>query len=195
MPSKTWFAEQRQLAAQWAQQHLDAGFVILDGETTGTRYDDEFVQIGILSSAGEILLDTLIKPTKAIDPGAERVHGLTANMLADAPGFPELYDQVRAILADQQVIAYNADFDSRILIQTIKRYGKEYIPGPPWDCAMLAYARFNGKWNTQYNNFKWIKLTDACSLEGITVSGAHSATGDCLMTLKVMQAMAATLEA
>lgn len=194
MPGKAWFEAQRRAAAQWAHNLLDRGFVILDSETTGTRHNDEFVQIGVISSDGEVLLDTLIKPTKAVDPGATRVHGLTADRLVDAPGFPAIYQQLHNLLADRQIVAYNADFDERILVQALDRYGHDLIPGPRWECAMLGYARYHGRWNPRYNNFTWVKLTDACRMEGIAIAGAHSAAGDCLMTLRVMQAMAAALE-
>lgn len=167
--------------------------MILDGETTGTEADDEFVQIGIISSAGEILLDTLIKPTKAIHPGAARVHGITPDMLAGAPTFPAIFPQLRTMLAGQQVIAYNVDFDARILAQAGTRYRLDEIATSPWQCAMKQYARYYGQWNPKYNSFKWVKLTEACALEGITVTGAHTAAGDCLLTLKIIQNMAAAL--
>ena len=39
-------------------------YVILDTETTGLGDNDVIVQLGILDLNGNVLLDTLIKPTK-----------------------------------------------------------------------------------------------------------------------------------
>ena len=194
MVSRAWLQQQQDQAAQWARDLLNTEFVILDGETTGLESDDEFVQIGVISSAGEVLIDTLIKPTKTINPGAARVHGISAKMVAGADGFPAIFPQLRDMLEGQQVVAYNVDFDARILAQTCDRYDLDEIATPPWQCAMKQYARYHGLWNRKYNSFKWVRLTEASAIEDITVQGAHTAAGDCLMTLKIMQAMAASLE-
>jgi DNA polymerase-3 subunit epsilon len=192
MVSRTWLYQQRQEAAAWAHDLLKTDFVILDSETTGLDADDEFVQIGVINSAGEILLDTLIKPTKAISSGAASVHGLSAAMLVDAPGFPAIFPKLRDLIEGRQVVAYNVAFDARILAQACYRYRLDEIASPPWHCAMKQYARYYGQWNPKYNSFKWVRLTEACLIEGIAVEGAHSAAGDCLMTLKIIQNMART---
>jgi DNA polymerase-3 subunit epsilon len=194
MISPGWLQQERANAARWARDLLQTEFVILDGETTGLDADDEFVQIGVISSTGEVLLDTLIKPTKAISPGAAGIHGITAAMVADALAFPAIFPQLRALLAHRQIVAYNVDFDARILAQTCYRYRLDEIVTPPWQCAMQQYARYHGHWNAQYRSFKWVRLTDACAIEGIAALGAHSAAGDCLMTLKLIQIMAGASE-
>jgi DNA polymerase-3 subunit epsilon len=194
MISPGWLQQERANAARWARDLLQTEFVILDGETTGLDADDEFVQIGVVSSAGEVLLDTLIKPTKTISPGAARIHGITAAMVADAPDFRAIFSQLREVLERRQIVAYNVDFDARILVQTCYRYRLDEIDTPPWQCAMQQYARYHGHWNPQYRSFKWVRLTDACAIEGIAAGGAHTAAGDCLMTLKLIQTMAGSLE-
>jgi DNA polymerase III epsilon subunit-like protein len=194
MISSAWLQQERAKATRWARDLLQTEFVILDGETTGLDADDEFVQIGVISSVGEVLLDTLIKPAKAISPGAAGIHGITAAMVADAPDFPAIFPQLRALLTHRQIVAYNVDFDARILAQTCTRYRLGEIMAPSWQCAMKQYARYHGHWNPKYRSFKWVRLTDACAIEGIPALGAHTAAGDCLLTLKLIQIMADSSE-
>ena len=189
-----WLRSERRAAAAWAAALLDSGCVILDGETTGTGPRDEFVQLAAVDQSGEVLLNSLIQPTQRIDPGAARVHGLTAAHLVDAPGFPQIYPRLAALLSGRSVVIYNAAFDRRILDQACARYGLPRLRAD-WHCAMLRYAQFHGEWNYQYESFRWHKLAVACRSEGIAVSGAHAALTDCFLTLRLLETMAAWLDA
>ena len=140
-----------------------------------------------------MLLDTRIRPTRPIDPGAARVHGWTLERLADAPGFPEVYPQLAALIGSRPVVIYNADFDSRILAQACALYRLPALDGA-WHCAMRNYAAFHGTWNYDRNGFKWHKLVEACRSEHISVARAHGALADCLLTLQLVRSMAAWLE-
>ena len=62
--------------------------VFLDTETTGLDPDhDELLEIAIVDDSGEVLLDTLIKPStnNPVWPEAEAIHGIAPEMVADAP--------------------------------------------------------------------------------------------------------------
>ena len=64
-------------AREWAQWVLSTpGIVIIDTETTGIGPCDEVIELAVLDTHGRVLLDTLVRPTCPIDPGAARVHGL-----------------------------------------------------------------------------------------------------------------------
>ena len=77
----------RQTSTAWAKALLaNPDLVLLDFETTDL-YDADIVQIGVLSARGEMLLETLVKPTKPISPGATAVHGITAEDVKNAPTF------------------------------------------------------------------------------------------------------------
>lgn len=172
------------------------GFVVLDTETTGIYGDVEICQIAILSSTGETLLDTLVKPVNAIPLDAMRIHGITNEMVASAPSWLNINEQVWALLHGRTVITYNAEYDFRLIESSERLCGP--IAFSDWDtierqCAMLAYAEFYGDWNDYRGNFKWQKLTSAADDIGYALpSGidAHSALGDCMMTLAVCQHMA-----
>lgn len=191
MVKQQWLAEQRLAAAQWARRMVNSGFVILDTETTGLDPDDEIVQVCVIDDSGALLLDALVKPTKAIQPGATNVHGIRTADLADAPLFVDVYPALAAVIQDRIVIAYNEAFDRRLLTQTIRRYGQRAIRVLRWECAMKQYAQYLGRWDHRRRSFSWVRLTMACGIEKIPVDAAHSALGDCQMTLKLVARMAA----
>ena len=102
-------------AVLWAREQLSQNdWVILDTETTGL-YDAEIVEIAIIERTEETLLDTLIKPSIPIPAEVTEIHGITDEMVADAPTFPQVYPRIDAALKKKRVIIYNASFDIKIL--------------------------------------------------------------------------------
>lgn len=165
-------------------------WIILDTETTGLDDEAQAVQIGILSPSGDVLLDTLIKPTCPIPWDVSRLHGITDEMVKDAPGFISIEPKIQDITAGKTIVVYNASFDRRILQQTAKANGVKLGSMPAWVCVMEAYAQFWGvvKHNAYgRNRYQWQSLGKACQQQGIEVKDAHTAIGDCQMTLALIR--------
>ncbi len=188
MANSAWFAKERQKSIDWARELLDDDIVILDFETTGFG-DAEIVQIGAIDGGGQVLMDTLVKPTGSIPSGAARVHGITDVMVQDAPGFPELYVSLSILLAGKRVVAYNAAFEKGIMNAVCKRHRLPSMRPRELTCAMIAYARYYGTWNEKRRSFKWQSLSNACFQQGVAVKNAHTAVADCVMTLELMKKM------
>ncbi|MDE2857746.1 MAG: 3'-5' exonuclease [Chloroflexota bacterium] len=182
----------RRQAIQWAQNLLARNFYVLDTETTGLGERDEIIQIGIVDAGGNTVLDQLIKPSIPIPPGAARVHGITDGDVINSPIFSSLYIKLSSLLAGETVIAYNMDFDWRMLQQTVARYRLPDIRIGKRDCAMKQYAKFKGKRSGQGRGYVWHKLTSALAQESIAVGDAHNALGDALMTLELVRKMASS---
>lgn len=182
----------RATTQKWARDLLQLeNFYVLDTETTGAGKSDEIIQLGVVDKHGETVFDTLLKPTVAIQIGASEVNGIYAEDVADAPTFAEIYPQVLDVMKGSVLIAYNMDFDWRMLSQTSMRYRLSPLRVKNKFCAMKEYARFRGDWNSRHRQYRWHKLTNACTYEGITVKDAHNALGDVLMTLELIKKMAA----
>lgn len=186
--------EDQKDAIGWARRLVArTDWVILDVETTNSDFMAEIVQIGILSGDGDVVLDSFVKPVKPIPAAATAIHNIDDQAVAGAPTFPEIFPRIaEALSVDVNlVVAYNAAFDERMLCQECWRHDLA-MPRVSWDCAMLWYAQFWGDWHDYHQSYTWQKLTAACRQQEIVVQDAHSAIGDCKMTLALIRAMAAT---
>ncbi len=168
-------------------------WVVLDTETTGLSDKAQVCQIGVLSHEGEVLMDTLVKPTVPITYGAVRVHGITPEMIKDAPGFMDIFPELLTILQNKFVVVYNAPFDKRLLEQTYQAH----LDGRPdmaqfseelgWIDVMIPYANYFKDWNPARQSNRWQSLENACRQQGVPVVESHSAIGDCRMTLALIR--------
>lgn len=188
-------ATQRGAVSEWARAVLAAPFLILDTETTGlVAGRDEIVQIAVVNQDGEPLLDSFVRPTNLalLTPEVIRVHGITPQMVENAPPFPEVYAKLVEIVRGQRLIIFNADFDLGMLGSMSFVHRLPALEYARVECAMKKYAAWHGEWNGRYNTYRYQSLAAACAHLGIWVEErAHSAVGDCLRTLGVIRALAA----
>ena len=180
----------RQKVQQWAQDLMTRGFYVLDTETTGLGKHDEIVQIAIVDQNGETAIDELIKPTIPIPFGASKVHGIYDSDVEDARNFKDIYTELSKLLAGQVVVAYNKDFDQRMLKQSGAKYGLPEIRVNWEKCAMRQYAQYKGIKTNWKRGYKWHRLGSAVVQEGLQVIDAHNALGDARMTLALIRKMA-----
>lgn len=173
----------------WARQLFTLpDFYVIDTETTGFKKTDEVVQIGVINKNGDVVLDTLVKPTQRLSQIVIDIHGITNEMLADAPALEDLYTDLSIKLAGTPLVAYNMDFDWRLLQQTFSIRKLPMFKAGKRHCAMKQYAQFRGQRGR--NSYKWHKLGMAASYENIEVKDAHTALGDVRMTLALIEKMA-----
>ena len=79
------------------------------------------------------------------------------------------------------------------------------VEGSPWNKRshwamnlnyadiMEPYAHHWGEWSDYHGCYKWQRLTSACIQQGIEIEDAHSAIGDCRMTLALIRKLAGEL--
>lgn len=185
---------QAQICA-WAKAYLEAGgFLVLATETTGlSSARDEVIELALVHSSGAVLFSSLIGPENPQRSSlATHIHGITSEMLATAPRFPDVLPAIAAILRRyRRVLVYNADFDFRLLAATASRYGL-HVPCGSWGCLMERYAAFYGAWSNSHGSYTWQSLGDACACLGVDAPGkAHRAQVDALAALGVLRALAA----
>ncbi len=168
--------------------------LILDTETTGMDNQAEILQIAIVNLDGEELLNSLVRPSKARRwPDAQRVHGLSWPDVKNAPGINELAPQLQDLLENSLVAIYNADYDTRVLRQSIKAAQAQnrfrWLKTGNWPCVMKAYAQYYGERNYRYGGYRWQKLEKACRQQKVRVANTHDALADAQMTAALIRAI------
>jgi len=163
--------------------------VFLDTETTGLGSNAEIIDLAIVDTAGNVLVDTLIAPINPIPPETTRVHGIVDADVIDAPLWIEVYPAVAELLRDRPIVVYNAAFDRRMIAGCCAAFG---FPEEEreWHCAMVQYARFAGERSDHHRNkFRYHKLGDALATFGLP-SGSHRALSDTLACRNLVLALA-----
>lgn len=155
-------------------------WLVVDTETTGLGDEDEIVSVAVVSPAGEVLFSEIVRPTIPISRGASAVNGFTDEMVAAAPPFAAIYPRLAELLTGRRVLAYNADFDRRMLAQTCSRYGLAKI-SVDWECVMELYAAARNPLRRD-GSFTWCKLAEACEREGVKGEQFHEACADAQAT-------------
>lgn len=185
-----------ELARAW----LDAGCLVLDTETTGLDDRAEIVEIALIDTAGNPLLDTLVKPRAPIPDDATAIHGITAAHVEHAPDWRDVQPQLLDLIAGRPVAIYNAVYDVRLIHQTARAAGIDKPPisaNPTFDatithahCAMLLYAEWWGDYDDYRQSWRWQKLQTAARRHGLPAPAAHRALSDCMTTLALLQHVA-----
>lgn len=197
--------ENRRDVGEWARDVLeDEQGVILALGTTGLHDPVDIVEVVALSTAGETVFSERVRPAAyqdetitgyddagdpqierreagpvEVEDGAARMHGHTAETLAEAPTFEELYSRLREVLGDKRVVVYNEEYLKRVLSQTYSRYGLEPLP-VNIECAMTAYSRVEGQWSVAEETYYSVKLPNGDGMPG----------GNARATLELLRSLA-----
>ncbi len=144
----------------------------LDTETTGLHPPhDKLVEVAIVNEAGDIVLDTLVNPERPIGFATE-IHGISDEMVENAPTLEKLWPQIFEIIESNHVIIYNAQFDTKFFPDALNAAAKI-------SCAMLEFAPIFGQIHPGYNDYTWQKLTTAAQFIGYDwIGDPHRALAD-----------------
>ena len=75
--------------------------------------------------------------------GNIRVHGITPEMVQDAPAYSEVIDQMLEFINEDLVVAHNASFDMGVLLASAKAINKE-LPKLRYGCSLkIARKTYN----------------------------------------------------
>lgn len=158
----------------------DVDALIVDTECTGFGVEDEVIEIACISfKTGTLLYHSYFIPTVKINFFAQKVHKLSLNILRQkgAQPFKNSAEEVYNLLA-RPVIAYNAQYDKRLLAQTFNKF-KLNLPDRRWFCAMEAYTLLTGSKS---------KLENVCASFSVE-AGKHDAISDAKATRNILLKM------
>lgn len=157
--------------------------VILKTETTGIDTTAEVLELSVIDLHGQILLNTLVRPSTSISSVASRVHGITNEHVANSPTLTDVWPQLLDIIRDKIVVVYNAEYHIRMLIQSCNARGiviPERFNAKGFFCARSEYQTFAKPAQRP-------SLAAACVFEKIPVAHRKRALDDCFMTLFLIQ--------
>src|SRR4030081_2435447 len=101
--------------------------VVLDTETTGLEVEQQhrLIEIGCVELFNRRLTGRTyhqyLNPQRAIDVGAQQVHGLTREKLAREPTFLQVHPEFLEFIRDAELIIHNAPFDVAFLNAELAR--------------------------------------------------------------------------
>ncbi len=149
-------------------------FSVLDVETTGlsAKHGDRVLEIGVvqLDSAGKIktVMDTLINPGSPVK--ATGMHGITDEMVHEAPSFRDIIHHLSSILDGTIIAAHNASFDLGFLREEFRRAGTS-LPFVSPVCTLIMARKYLSALPS--------RSLGACrEFLGLADDGAHNALAD-----------------
>ncbi|KAB7833563.1 3'-5' exonuclease [Streptomyces mobaraensis] len=197
----------------WAAGALvDPDVVVLDTETTGLHSGARIVEIAVLSSGGEVLLDTLLDPGEPIPRDASAIHGITDADVAGAPRFTDVLVQLTGVLDGKRVLIYNDVYDVGRLRHELTLH---YLDRAARDSAVTAVSTGDLPVDLQDGALAEARKQAAAWLDGMRfedvmipysrwygdwsdyhgdyrwqpLGGGHRAAGDCRAVLDCLRAM------
>lgn len=180
----------RQQAIQFARRVIEQDPIFLDTETTGLGNQDEIIEISVVDDLGETIFQSLVKSTQPIPPSSMQVHGISNEDIQKSPPWPIVWMQLRPILVNRFIVAYNSDFDLRMMQQSHARYRQTWKDKLRMVDLLKIYAQFRGEWDDQKRGWKYVSLSMAGKECGITLPNAHRAAADSLLTRALLHHIA-----
>ena len=167
----------------------DLTYVVFDTETTGLlpSEGDEIVQLAALRIVGgrvraREVFDMLVNPGRPIPAAATEVHGITAEMVADALPIAEVGRRFHAFAQGAVLVAHNAPFDMEFLRRHEGAIGARF-DHPVLDTVLLSAVAFG-----QLEGHSLDALTDRLGIE-IPPEDRHTAIGDTRATAAAVLAL------
>ena len=146
-------------------------FICFDVETPNSR-NDRMSAIGIsVVEGGKIIEEffSYVNPEEPFDAFNTELTGISAETVADAPTFRDLWPRIKPLMASGILVAHNAPFDMGVLKRCLLVYGIGWKERAPYACTVrIARAILP---NMRH------RLNDMCAYYGIDLDH-HKADSD-----------------
>jgi DNA polymerase-3 subunit epsilon len=163
---------------------LNRPLAFIDLETTGVNIStDRIVEIAIVKinpDGTKQVKRKLINPQMPIPPGSSEVHGITDEMVKDAPTFKQVANEVKQFIEGCDLGGYNSNrFDIPMLVEEFLRSGMEFsVEGKKLVDVQKVFHMMEQRTLSAAYKFYCQK----------TLEGAHSAEVDATATWEVLEA-------
>jgi len=141
-------------------------FCALDIETTGINpYAARLIEIGMVRFTVSGIVSeyqTLVNPGTHIPEQVVMIHGISDDMVTDAPVMADVIDEIIEFIGDRPLIIHNSRFDLSFMEMECKRSGRAIPPWMSFDTVILSRKTFPGLLNH--------KLDTLCGIFNIPLS-------------------------
>lgn len=153
----------------------------------------EVVELAILETDGNPLLDELVCPRGAIRPDMSAVHGITNELVRSAPPWAEVYQRVCLALLDRRVIVY----DSATCLVWLRH--STDLARLRWDIdeesfidVAAVFARYHGQREAGSGRFRTYPMLEAANMLGLDTEsiGYRRAIEDAALLRAMLMALA-----
>jgi DNA polymerase-3 subunit epsilon len=158
-------------------------FAVVDVETTGGSPDrgHRITEIAVVEIRDGLISEdfqTLVNPGRRIPPRISELTGISGEMVAHAPFFEEIAEDLSEWLEGRVFVAHNVSFDWRFISSQLGD-ALGYVPEGPRLCT-VQLARKLAPELTRRN------LDSVATHFGIPIHARHRAFGDALATARVL---------
>ncbi len=157
-------------------------YTVIDVETTGKGLGgNRMTEICIVRLHGSEIVEkftSLIDPEVLIPDFITQLTGIDNEMVASAPLFHEVADEIERMTRDCIFVAHNVNFDYNIIRNEFKRVGVDFKR------KKLCTVRLSRKMIPGMNSYSLGKL---CNSLGIKLENRHRAEGDTDATVTLFQ--------
>ena len=158
-------------------------YTIIDVETTGRG--NKMTEISVFRYEGNHVVDeftSLVNPNALIPTHITALTGIDNGMVADAPVFAEIADELLEITRDAIFVAHNVNFDYNIIRNEFKAIGIDFRR------KKLCTVRLSRKLLPGFRSYGLGKLCKNLSIE---ISDRHRARGDAEATVTLFEMLLA----
>lgn len=165
-------------------------FAVVDIETTGgSPANSRMVEIGVVITNGQEVIEqyqTLLNPGRHIPRNVVMIHGITDDMVADAPYFEDIADELFELLQGKVFVAHNASFDFGFVKKELQAVGYDFSPKK---ICSVRFARRLEKGLKSYS------LKSLAAHYQVVNPHAHRALADAATTAEIFHRLLAKSEA
>ena len=158
-------------------------YIVVDVETTGGRPDhgDRITEIAaVVVRDGHVaeVFETLVNPQRSIPPWITHLTNISWDMVRDKPTFPDICEQLLAVMEGRVFVAHNATFDWKFVSAEVQRATGRRLEG-----ERLCTVRLARKLLPQLPRRSLDYVTAHYNID---IAARHRAGGDAVATAHVL---------
>lgn len=162
---------------------IETDYTVLDFETTGLdSVEDEIIEIGAVKFVNDEEVSrfhSYVQPTRNdISEMITSLTGIDANTVVGSPSIDEVLPKLIEFIDGENIVAHNASFDMKFLLQNMYNAGIEYQKFRVIDTLPLARKKL-----LFLKNHKLVTIKDYLKIN----ANSHDALSDCLVTAALYQ--------